>query len=145
MSAARYTQIHPEMRQRATVIAAIVIGAVVLLLLSACVNAGALLLARGAARQREFAVKMALGASRRQLMGQLLAETILVCSAGGLLGLVFARWTAVSEAPGRRRAISDNRRLPRVSSGGRRRGIHTSEVRARSIPRKRGGVTPETR
>ena len=80
--------------QRATIIAAIVIGAVVLLLLSACVNAGALLLARGAARQREFAVKMALGASRRQLMGQLLAETILVCSAGGLLGLVFARWTA---------------------------------------------------
>jgi len=94
ISAIRYSQIHPEMRDRAAVIAGIVIGAVVLLLLSACVNAGALLLSRGAARQREFAVKMALGASRAQLIRQLLAETILVCSAGGVLGLLFARWTA---------------------------------------------------
>jgi predicted permease len=94
ITAIRFAQIHPEMRQRATLIAGIVIGAVVLLLASACVNAGALLLSRGAARQREFAVKMALGASRAQLIRQLLAETILVCSAGGLLGLLFARWTA---------------------------------------------------
>lgn len=74
------------------VIAAVIIGAVVLLLVSACVNAGTLLLSRALARRHEIAVKLALGATRRQLIAQLFAESLLVSVAGGCLGLLLAWW-----------------------------------------------------
>ena len=74
-------------------IAAVVGGAVVMLLVSACLNAGTLLLSRGFARRRELAVKMALGATRGQLVRQLLIESLLTAVAGGALGLLFAAWT----------------------------------------------------
>jgi predicted permease len=67
-------------------------GGAAIVLLAACANLGTLLLARGMARERDVAVRLSLGASRRRLVTQMLVESALLAIIGTLAGLVLADW-----------------------------------------------------
>lgn len=68
-------------------------GMVLVVLLIACSNLAGLLAARGAARQREYGIRLAMGASRMQLLRQSIVECLLFAFAGGALGTLVAAWT----------------------------------------------------
>ena len=88
----------------------LLLGAVSLLLAIACVNLSNLFAARATARRGEFAVRLALGASRKRLIGQVIAEATPMLVFGGLLGVILAAWAVrvfVATAPAG---------LPRVES-----------------------------
>jgi predicted permease len=82
-----------DVRSEARAPLLLLLGVTALVLVTACANIANLLLARAANRSVEMAVRLSIGASRRQVLGQLLVESCTLALAGGLAGLVVSKWT----------------------------------------------------
>jgi predicted permease len=91
-SVRRYGALPVIMRSPATVFMATMMGFVALILVITCTNVAGMFVARAAARQKEIAIRLAIGSSRGQLLQQLLTESMVVSVIGGIGGVAFAVW-----------------------------------------------------
>ena len=94
MEVAPGTLVSGDQRRLARTFLSLLLGLVALVLVVACANIGNLLLVRVLGRRREFAIRVALGASRERLIRMLLTESLLIASAGGAVALLLSLWTS---------------------------------------------------
>ena len=118
----------------------VLLAAVVVVLLIVCANVANLLLARGTARQREIAVRVAVGASRGRIVRLVMTESLVLAAAGGVLGalvgaagVALVKQLATIEAPGIFRLVFGATLLPRANEV----GVDLARARrSRSAPRR---------